>query len=166
MLQPLRRRTWAPRGQTPIHRAWDRRDRLSVIGAITVSPRRRHLAEYFRILARNVEAEDLVWFVQQMHCRLPRHLILVWDRSGPHRRAAKLLLDKHAKWLAIEWLPAYAAELNPEEQCWKHTKYDDLADFIPDDLDDLYQAVGTSLDQQRHDTSLLHSYFEHAGLTM
>ena len=31
MLQPLRRRTWAPRGQTPIHYAWDRHDRWSVM---------------------------------------------------------------------------------------------------------------------------------------
>ena len=166
MLQPLRRRTWAPRGQTPIQRAWDRYDRLSVIGVITVSPLRRRLGEYFRIQARNVDAEDLVWFVEQMHRRLPRHIILVWDRSGPHRRAATLLLGKHSDWLTIEWLPPYAAELNPEEQCWKHTKYDDLDDFIPDDLDDLYEAVGTSLDQQCHNARLLHSYFDHAKLRL
>jgi len=29
------RRTLAPRGQTPIHRSWDRRDRISAISAIT-----------------------------------------------------------------------------------------------------------------------------------
>jgi hypothetical protein len=53
------------------------------------------LGEYFRILARNVDAADLVWFVEQMHRRLPRKIILVWDRSGPYRRAAKLLLVIH-----------------------------------------------------------------------
>ena len=37
MLQPVVRRTWAPRGQTPILRQWDRRDRLSTISAITVA---------------------------------------------------------------------------------------------------------------------------------
>jgi hypothetical protein len=36
MLQPLARRSWAPRGQTPVIRCWDRRDRLSVIAAILV----------------------------------------------------------------------------------------------------------------------------------
>ncbi|MFN7019780.1 MAG: transposase [Phycisphaerales bacterium] len=51
MLRPLVRRSWAPRGQTPILRCWDRRDRLSVIGAITVPPsRERHrLSAVFRI---------------------------------------------------------------------------------------------------------------------
>jgi len=166
MLQPVRRRTWSPRGRTPIHRAWDRHDRLSVIGAITVSPRRRRLGEYFRILARNVDADDLVWFVEQVHRRLPRKIILVWDRSGPHRRAAKLLVGKHADWLTIEWLPPYAPELNPEEQCWKHAKYDDLANFIPDDVDELREAVGTSLCRQRNNGQLLRSYFDHAKLRL
>jgi transposase len=166
MLQPVRRRTWAPRGQTPIHRAWDRRDRLSVIGIVTVSPRRHRLGEYFRILPRNVEADDLVWFVEQLHRHLPRTIILVWDRSGPHRRAAALLLAKHADWLTIEWLPPYAPELNPEEQCWKHTKYDDLANFIPDDVDALYEAVGTSISDQKRNPLLLRSYFEYAKLKL
>ena len=30
----------------------------------------------------------------------------------------------------------------------------------------LYQAVGTSLDHQRHDAELLRSYFEHAELKL
>ncbi len=40
MLQPVCRRPWAPRGQTPILRQWDRRDRLSALSALTVAPRR------------------------------------------------------------------------------------------------------------------------------
>jgi transposase len=164
MLQPLRRRTWAPRGQTPIQRAWERHDRLSVVGAITVSPRRRRLAEYFQMLRRNVDADDLVWFVERLHRRLRRKIILVWDRSGPHRRAAKLLVATHADWLTIEWLPPYSPELNPEEQCWDHAKYADLANYIPDDLDELYKAVGESLQQQGGNNHLLRSYFDHAEL--
>ena len=47
MLQPGVRRTWAPRGQTPIHHSWDRHDRLSVISAITIAPQRRRLGLHF-----------------------------------------------------------------------------------------------------------------------
>lgn len=66
MLRPLVRQTWAPRGVTPIVRCWDRRDRLSVIGAITVPAaawRTRHrpaqhhrLAALFRIHASSIAA--------------------------------------------------------------------------------------------------------------
>jgi hypothetical protein len=42
-LTPSVRRTWAPRGQTPILDAWDRRDRIAAISSISVSPRHRRL---------------------------------------------------------------------------------------------------------------------------
>ena len=42
-LQPVNRRTWVPRGETPVQRAWDRYDRLSVIDAVSLSPTRRRI---------------------------------------------------------------------------------------------------------------------------
>jgi len=166
MLPPVRRRTWAPSGQTPIQHAWDRHDRLSAIGTVTVSPRRRRLGLYFRVQPRNVAGEDLVSFVEQLHRHLRRNILLVWDRSGPHRSAARQLLKKHSHWLTIEWLPPYAPELNPQEECWNHTKYIDLANFIPEDVDDLYEAVRTSISQQRSNPALLRSFFEYAKLKL
>ena len=44
MLAPLGRRAMAPRGKTPILDCSDRHDRISVISAITLSPRARRLA--------------------------------------------------------------------------------------------------------------------------
>ena len=41
MLQPLVRRTWAPKGKRPVLYCWDRHDRLSVIAGLTLSARRR-----------------------------------------------------------------------------------------------------------------------------
>lgn len=56
MLQPVVRRTWAPTGQTPIQYSWDRRDRLSAISAITVSPVRRRFGIYFHIYSQNIHS--------------------------------------------------------------------------------------------------------------
>ena len=166
MLQPLRQRTWSPRGQTPVQKPWDRRDRLSAIGALTVSPRRRRLNLYFRIQPRNVEGADLVHFVEQLHRRLAGPLILVWDRFGPHKQAASQLLREHSDWLSIEWLPSYSPKLNPIEHCWDQTKYHDLANFLPDDIDELYEAASGSLSQQRLNQSLLRSHFGYAQLAL
>jgi transposase len=166
MLQPTRRRTWALRGQTPIQKAWDRRDRLSAIGAVTVSPRRRHLNLYFCIQPRNVEGTDLISFVQQLHRRVPGPLVLVWDRSGPHKTAAAQLLRDHADWLTIELLPPYSPQLNPQEHCWDQTKYHDLPNFLPKDVDELREAAATSISRQRDNQSLLRSHFEYAQLAL
>jgi len=66
MLTPTVRRTLAPRGQTPLHYCWDRRDRISAISAITVSPKRKRLNLYFNLLPdnENVHAEDVVGFLR------------------------------------------------------------------------------------------------------
>jgi hypothetical protein len=53
MLQPLVRRTWAPRGQTPVLRSWDRHDRWSVMGALTAAPWALRLNFYFEFYDHN-----------------------------------------------------------------------------------------------------------------
>ncbi|MBN2473029.1 MAG: transposase [Pirellulales bacterium] len=74
--------------------------------------------------------------------------------------------EEHPDWFAFEWLPAYAPELNPVEECWNHTRYADLPHFIPDDLDDLQTLVRESMLEQRQDRALLHSFFAYARLPL
>jgi len=166
MLQPTVRRTWAPRGRTPILKSYDRRDRLSAISALTVSPERRRLGLYFDILDHNVKADDFEAFVDHLLRRVRRPIILVLDRYSVHRAAAKRLQARHGRRIEIEWLPAYAPELNPDEQVWNHTKYADLANFVPDDVLHLGQSVADSLRDQRSQQALLRSYFKHAKLSL
>ncbi len=164
MLQPSCRRTWAPRGQTPVQYGWDRHDRLSATNVITLSPRRRRVGLYFCVQPRNVCAEDLVSVVRQVHRHLRTPIILVWDRSGPHRKAARLLLAKQPSWLQIEWLPPYAPDLNPTEQCWNQAKNSDLGNFLPKDVAHLKRSVRKSFFRQRGNQKLLRSYFKTAQL--
>lgn len=166
MLQPLVRRTWAPEGQTPIHYSWDRRDRLSVISAITVSPQRRRLGLYFDIFDHNIVTDDFELFVESLLGRLQRRLILVMDRWSVHRSAAKRLVGRFPCRVQIEWLPAYAPELNPDEQVWTRTKYVDLANYIPADIDELGRAVRRSIRRTGSQQSLLRSFFKHAKLKL
>jgi len=166
MLQPLVRRTWAPKGCTPIQYSWDRHDRLSVVSAITVSPQRRRLGLYFAVQDHNFRAPDVEAFVAELLKHLPHGLILVLDRWQVHRSAARRLLQRFGHRLQIEWLPPYAPQLNPDEQVWMQTKCRDLANFLPQDITDLEQAVQQSLEQTKTQQSLLRSFFKHAGLRL
>jgi winged helix-turn-helix protein/DDE superfamily endonuclease len=56
LLIPNVRKTWAPVGHTPHVRHSYRRDRVSVISALTVAPRRRRLGLYFDLHGRNITA--------------------------------------------------------------------------------------------------------------
>ena len=166
MLQPLVRRTWAPRGQTPIHHSWDRHDRLSVITALTVSPRRRRLGLYFAIHDHNIRTDEVEAFVRWVRRRFPEGIILVMDRLAAHRSAAKRLAARFGQSVAVEYLPAYAPELNPVEQVWGHTKYADLANFIPDDVVHLEWEVINSIEHTASDQKLLRAFFKHAKLVL
>lgn len=166
MLQPTVRRTWAPKGKTPIHKSWDRHDRLSVISAITVSPRRRKLGLVFQIHRKNIRTEQATEFFKAVHRKLGNKIIIVMDRYSVHRGAVNRLRKSGAKWFDVEWLPSYAPELNPDEQVWNHSKYTALPNFIPDDIDHLQDELLDSLGQQSQDQTILASHFDHAKLKL
>ncbi len=166
MLQPVVRRTWAPRGDTPLQYRWERHDRLSGISAVAVSPKRRHLGLYFALQERNFCAPDVETFVAELLEHFPHGIILVLDRWQVHRSAAGPLLRRFVRRLHIEWLPPYAPELNPDEQVWTRTKYMDLANFVPENVTELARAVRHSLAHTKKHQSLLRSFFAHAGLRL
>ena len=166
MLQPVVRRTWAPKGQTPIQYSWDRHDRLSAITAITVSPLRHRFGLYFRIHRQNITSTEVMAFLTLLHNRMRRKVIVILDRLNAHRKAVRLLQTAHPDWFEVAWLPAYAPELNPVEMVWNHTKYGDLANFIPENLNHLHQAAAASLEHTRTQSQLIRSCFHHARLEL
>ena len=162
MLQPLVRRTWAPRGERPVMYCWARHDRLSVIAGLTLSSRRRRIGLYFTIHPRNVKTPEVEAFIRQVQRRLGRPLVVVMDRLAAHRSAARRL--KGDERFVIEWLPGYAPDLNPVEAVWSQTKYTDLANYVPDDVLDLKIEAELALEATRGKQKLLRSFFHAARL--
>lgn len=140
-LQPLNHRTWAPRGCTPVQRSWDRHDRLSVIGAVVLSPTRTRVACSFDVQKKNVRTDDAVEFLRRLRRKVRRPLIVVWDRWSVHRAAERVVAKLGWKNIQFEYLPAYAPELNPVEAMGSHAKHADLANYVPEDVAQLGNAV-------------------------
>jgi transposase len=161
MLQPLVRRTWAPRGQRPVMYCWDRHDRLSVIAGLTLSSARHHVGLYFAMHGQNIKTDEVEAFIRDVRRHMHRPLIVVMDRLPAHRSAAKRLLKDGYD---IEWLPGYAPDLNPTEALWSHTKYGDLANFVPDDTLDLEVETEFALENTQGDQRMLKSFFHAAKL--
>lgn len=166
MLQPVVRRTWAPQGRTPIHYSWDRHDRLSVSAGLTLSPCKCRLGLYFQLHDHNIRFQEVIAFITSLRRHLRRKFILVLDRYSAHRKAVRLLKARHPDWFEVEWLPAYAPDLNPVEMLWNHTKYADLANFIPEDVHHLHQSIVTSIQNTRTKTQLIRSFFQHTRLKL
>ena len=83
-----------------------------------------------------------------------------------HRAGVRRLQRRFQKRLRVEWLPAYAPDLNPTEQAWNRTKRTDLGNFLPGDTIDLRRAVRRSLRHTATEQKLLRSFFKHAKLKL
>ena len=109
-------RTWAPRGQTPIHRhRQGRRDKISVISGISVSPKRRRLGLYYLLFYDNIGQDEVCVFLRELLRHLRGPVVLLLDHSSTHKGAPiELLLHRHRR-LRIEYFPSYAPQLNDRE---------------------------------------------------
>jgi transposase len=168
MLTPTVRRTWAPRGRTPILDCWDRRDRISAISCVTVSPIARRLNLYFDLLPDNANATgaDIVDFLRQLKAQLRGPLTVIWDGSNIHSksRLVQAYLARHPE-IVVKDLPGYAPELNPDEGVWGWSKYGRLANLAATDTDHLRDQVFDELTYAKGDPLLLTSFFEKTGLS-
>jgi transposase len=169
MLTPTVRRTWAPRGQTPVLSCWDRRDRLSAFSCITVSPRARRLNLYFDILPDNANAtgQDTIDFLRQLKAQLPGPFTVLWDGSNIHSKSqlVRAWLARHPE-IEVHTLPGYAPELNPDEGVWGWSKYGRLANLAADNTDDLRDRLIEELVQLKRKPRLLASFMEETGLPL
>jgi len=165
MLQPVVRRTWAPRGDTPLLRQWDRHDRLSAVSALSVSPQRHRLGLCWETHRANLRTEQMVAFLRALRRRKAKGPILILDRWSVHRAAVRRLRERSRR-IQVEWLPSHAPELNPVEQVWNHAKYTDLANRPPEDIDELESLVHGSIAQTRSQSELLRSFFRTAKLKL
>ena len=159
MLTPTLRRTWAPRGKGAILDCWDRRDRLSAISCLTVSPQASRLNLYFQLLPNNVHAEDVVTFLRDLKHVLGGPLTVLWDRGPVHAKSkiVRAYLAKHPE-IVAEDLPTYAPDLNPDELVWSWSKYGRLANLAADDTDELAEQVIDELMYLKQHPDLLASF--------
>src|SRR5579884_827950 len=168
-LTPSVRRTFAPRGQTPVLEAWDRRDRVSAISCITLSPLRGRPGLYFELLPVNqtVHGEEVVAFLKELRCQLRGGFTVVWDRSNTHSKSkvVKAWLARHPEGVA-EDLPGYAPDLNPDEWVWGWAKYGRLSNLAAWDTDELWDHIVMTFIDLRFQPRLLNAFIEEAGLPM
>jgi len=168
-MAPLARRSWAPRGQTPVltQRGRSRR-KVSVIAALTISPCRRRIRSYFGMLPdANYDGEQILYFLQQLVRRQRGPLELIWDRLPAHRGApVGPWFTRHRTRLRVHLLPAYAPELNPVELIWSYAKMNPLANLAPREADDLLAETQRALLGIAAEEPLLRSFVRHCPLSL
>jgi len=166
-MAPLVRRSWAPCGRTPILRQRGRsRRKVSVIGALVISPRRRRIRAHFGFLPdANFNGASILAFVQQLRRTLGVPMALIWDRLLAHRgEPVAGWLARHRRRVSVDLLPPYAPELNPVELIWSQLKDNPLANFAPSELHELLDQTQVATLALGDDQALLHSFLKHCRL--
>jgi transposase len=168
--RPPIRRTWAPRGQTPVlihrQRSWQQ---LSAIGALAYrrTPRRRALRTnvYLKTVPGPVHATEVVGFLRHLRRHVRTPMILIWDGLQAHRsREVRDYQEANRSRLTIERLPAYAPELNPVEGFWSWTKGTAVANFCPEGLAPIRRRVRRGRNRLARRGDLVESFLHKAGL--
>ena len=168
MMLPIVGRTWAPKGQTPIlkHNAKHTR-KVSAIGMITISPQRRRLGCY-HLLQRDasVNGELVVAVLKQMRRHFKTPLLILWDRLNAHTCAWTTNFLAEHRDVHVEYFPPYTPELNAVEYLWSDTKKNALAQYCPQNVDELESAAAAALKHRSNEQHRLAGYIRHTGLSL
>ena len=165
-MAPVLRRTWAPRGQPPLLPLRTRaHEKVSAIGALVLSPRRRRVTFYLALHAKtNVRGPQILRMLQQLRRHHRGPVVLLWDRARIHtHQQVRAWLARRPHW-HVAWLPPYAPELNPVDHAWAYLKYGRLANFAPDSLSAIQQEVKREAHRVNRRAHILRGFFRHAQL--
>jgi transposase len=159
-LEPTVRRTFAPRGQTPIHKIADQHGKISTIGALVITPGRNaiHLAYEHLPDNENYQGASVARFVRALHSEFYGPMTLLWDQTVVHgcRPVEEYLAEERG--LILEPFPPYAPKLNPADGIWRYTKYQRLANYAPPNLAELRDAITVELEGLKRRPALLKSF--------
>jgi transposase len=156
-------RTYAPEARTPVLREKQTRDHLSVMGGLTPAGK-----VYTLVRQEPLNGMHCVEFLEHLRRVAGDRLLVVWDGSPIHRRAAVTEFvagTRNRIW--VEALPGYAPDLNPwDEGGWHQLKKVQLANVVCRDLEELHEQFHLAVGRLRQKPHLVHSFFAQAGLSL
>ena len=167
-MAPFVRRSWAPRGRTPLLSQRTRtHQKLSIIAALCVSPRRDRVQLYFRLHPQtNIATPQVIDFLRQLRRQVRSPLVLVWDRLRAHRSKSVSRFVEHTPSLHTVLLPPYAPELNPVEMVWGYLQTNPLANSPFFDLSRLTATTRHHGRRLQRRQLLLRSFVRHSPLPL
>jgi len=110
-------------------------------------------------------AEVMLFFTGANMRHLRRPLLVIWDGLPGHRSVlVRDFVAAQGKRLTLEWLPAYAPELNPVEHIWGYLKQHELPNLCPRHLGELSSAACAALRRMRRRPTLVTAFWKQAEL--
>jgi len=157
--RPCRARTWAPKGQTPVLQYSFSWKQLSVMAGVSF------WRFYFRFFKGSIKSPQVIEFLKALQATIGKKLLIVWDRLQAHRsRMVKDYLQTQDGRILLEYLPAYAPELNPVEYIWGYLKRHAMPNYCARDLGDLRHRASRHLRSMQRRPTLVTAFWQQAEL--
>jgi transposase len=113
----------------------------------------------------SINSVKLIQGLAHFHCQIGQPFIMIWDRSRTHRsKLMKQYLSEHPE-IYIEFLPAYAPEVNPEEFCHGNIKRS-VKNAVFASKQDIRKKLDGRFAALRKRPDVLLGCFQHAGLNL
>jgi transposase len=166
-LIPPVRRTWSPRGQTPVlrHRfGW----KASMAAALGYHPDGTKARLCFHLQQPSYNTDRLIEVLEQLASFYAGHrVVLIWDGLSSHwSTRMRAWVDSQRDWLRVERLPAYAPELNAVEYLWANLKDLELANLPTTTLAEVANATEQGIQRVCKSDSLVVGFLAHTGLSL
>jgi transposase len=136
--------------------------KISAIGAMSISPHRKHFSLYFDLLDdnKNYHGDTIVPFLKRIHRKIQGPLTILWDAIPVHRAGPVTRFLRKHRATVPEFLPRYAPNMNPVDKIWFYIKFDRLPNFAPPRLSDLRVQVQAELHRLQRHPEVLKSLFQ------
>jgi len=157
--RPHRCRTWSPKGETPVLQYSFNWKTLSAMAGVT------WWSFYFRLYPGSIRSPQVIHFLTHLMRHIPKDMLVIWDGLKPHRsRLTQDFVAQQNGRIELEYLPAYAPELNPVEYLWGHWKQHELPNFCPKTFSELSYHAVCALKRMRRRRRLITAFWKQAEL--
>ena len=154
-------RTWSPKAQTPVLQYSFNWKQLSVIAGIS------YWQFYFRLFPGSIKGPQIIEFLKALKAQIKRKLLIIWDGLGVHKSClVREFIESLNGHIEVEFLPAYAPELNPAEYIWGHLKQHEIANLCVKNLAELSPFAHNRLRSMQRRPPLIAAFWAQAELAL
>ena len=121
---------------------------------------------YARLFRPPISSRCVILALRFFRRKVGTPLLVIWDRLNAHRsQVTTAFIAAHPQDYAVAYLPAYAPELNPEEQCNAFVKRA-MANALPGSVADLHRLARREFCRLQRRPEMIVNFFRHAGLSV
>ena len=134
---------------------------MSVVAGIT------YWRFYFRLFPGTIKGPQIVEFLKALRAQIKRKLLIVWDGLGVHKsKLVREYVESLHGAIHIEFLPAYAPELNPTEYIWGHLKEHEMGNLCVKSFAELAPFARNRLRSMQRRSNLIGAFWQQAELAL